>query len=176
MLEQEMLRLLPWRWTLPGAVAGLASAAWIRRVVSGTGADLGFVLWTRGPSWAGLGPERLDVCETDDAALLMALEHGWFASGRWAILDAEHAQVGAVIGAHLLDDHGFRFATLWHEAHGVQRIQASAGKAYACVEVAADGGDLLHFDPRLEANPFLRMVLLGAVLAKKTRFSPRRDR
>jgi hypothetical protein len=169
MLEQGLLRLLPWRWSQPGEVAGLNEAAWTRKIAGAEDRDLGFVQWVRGPFWASLGPERLEVRETEDAALLMSLEHGWLALGQWKVMDAEPAQVGTMVGAHLLDEHRFRFATFWHEKEGGRSICSPGGQKYAHIERTADGIDLLRFDDQMAANPFLRMVLLGATILQSAR-------
>jgi hypothetical protein len=176
MLEEETLHLLPWLWTQPGQVAGLAAAAWVRKIVAARGALLGFVHWTCGPSWAGVRPERLEISETEDAALLMALEHGWFAWGQWRVVDAVNLHVGTVVGAHLLDDQGFRFATLWQEADGVRSIRASAGERYARIELTADGAHVLRFTEHGDVNPFLRMMLLGAVVLQSARARRKQSR
>ena len=75
------------------------------------------------------------MCETEDAALLMALEQGWFGFGRWQVIDAEGCCVGRVIGSHLLDEQGARFASIWHESAALQSIRGKNGKAINRAEI-----------------------------------------
>ena len=112
-------------------------------------------------------PRELEVCETEDAALLMALEQGWFGFGRWQVIDAEGCCVGRVIGSHLLDEQGARFASIWHESAALQSIRGKNGNTFARLETADDGAALVRFADDLGANPFLRMLLLGACILQQ---------
>ena len=161
---------MPWAWTKPADLSALTTAAWVRRLDAGEAlAPLGFVRVVRGPSWLGCGPRRLDVCETEDAALLMSIEQGWFGFGHWRVIDAERCRVGAVVGRHLLDEQDGRFATFWHEGSTSGAIRGLKGRVYAELQTVADGAALIRFAFDLDTNPFLRMVLLAACILSPKR-------
>src|SRR5262245_30150067 len=161
MLEQAGLRLTPW---IRAALPDPDVCCPVRMVHGLDDALLGFVRETRGPAWLGCGPRRLDVCETEDAALLMSIEHGWFGFGKWRVLDAEESRVGGVVGNHLLDEQGSRFATLRPDAAAVSIIRDRQNRALARLETDATGNQILNFAENLEVNPFLRMVLLACAI------------
>lgn len=166
MLEQNELRLLAWIWRPCEPSAPMSG--WLRGVQTPAGGALGCVQLARGAAWLGCGPRRLDVCETEDAALLMTLEHGWFGFGNWQVLDAERCRVGGVVGAYLLDEQGSRFAALWHDGAAVRTVRRTNGTICVRMESESDGTTRLHFPEDLPANPFLRMVLLGACILQQS--------
>ncbi|MCI0684562.1 MAG: hypothetical protein L0Y71_20815 [Gemmataceae bacterium] len=165
MLEQTELRLLP--WTLGPAGTAAPAPVWRRVVQCTLGVPLGCVRWLHGPSWLGCGPRRLDVCETEDAALLMTVEHGWFGFGNWRVFDAERSRVGGVVGAYLLDEQGMRFATIWHDGAAARTIRKNSGAV--CARIEAPQGDMtvMRFADDVPMNPFTRMVLLGACIVQQ---------
>jgi len=133
---------------------------------------LGLVREMRGLGWLECGLRRFEVCETEDAALLMSIEHGWFSLGRWQVRDAERRRVGTVIGNHLLDDQRSGFATIRQENAGASVIRDRQGRELARLESEVNGAQTLRFADDLEANPFLRMVLLaGAVVTLRETIS-----
>lgn len=160
MLVQPELRIGPWRRV---AQSESSAPGWLRWIDAAAGTDhLGMVRLVRGPSWFGLGPQRLEICETADASLVAALERRWLAFGRWQVFDAEHCRVGGLVGAHVLDEQGSRWATLWQDGPARHTIRGRSGRVFAQLEAMPDGST--HFCPAddLDANPFLRMVLLAA--------------
>ena len=167
MLELQALRLMPWTLDASTELAVAGPVRWLR--AADGDALVGFVRAVRGPAWLGCGPRRLDVCETDDASLLMSLEHGWFRFGHWQVMDAERHRVGAVVGRHLLDEQGGRMATLRQEGAAASAIRDRQGRVLAQLETAATGESLLRFAEDLAMNPFLRMVLLAACILSPTR-------
>lgn len=164
MLEQQALRVTPWTCAAPAAPLGSGPMRMVRALDGD--AMLGLVRQVRGPSWLGCGPRRLDICETEDAALLMSIEHGWFGFGRWQVLDAERCRVGSVMGDHLLDEQGGRFATISQESVGASVIRKREGTVLARLETALDGAQTMRFADDLQANPFLRMMLLAACVLR----------
>lgn len=167
MLEQNELRLLPWIWRPFDSTA--PTHGWLRVIqASDGGVDLGSVRLVRGSSWLGFGPRRLDVCETEDAALLMTLEQGWFGFGNWQVLDAERSRVGGVVGPYVLDDQGSRFAAIWSDGPTSSTVRRTNGTICARIETQTDGTMRLRFPEDLPANPFLRMVLLGACILQRS--------
>lgn len=165
MLECQALTLSTWQWATPAKLPILPTAGWVCFVHSvDPGALLGFARVVRGATGLGLLPRRIDVCETEDASLLLSLEHGWFRFGHWDIVDAERTRVGGVVGRHLLDDQGLRLATIWNDGPVTRAIRDRGGKALAQLETAAGGAIGLRFANDLDLNPFVRMVLLGAAI------------
>ena len=172
MLEHSELRLLPWTWSRLDSASPLSG--WLRVVeAAGSAEELGSVRLVRGSTWLGCGPRRLEVCETEDAALLMTLEHGWFGFGNWQVLDAERRRVGALVGAHVLEDQGSRFATVWHDGETRLTVRRTNGAVCAHIESRSDGTTLVRFPEDVPANPFLRMVLLGTCILQSP--APPRD-
>src|SRR5262245_54242962 len=168
MLNHPTLLLEPWTWIEPRRNAPDEFSGWIRRIVAEkTGLELGCVRKLPSLSIFNLGPSRLDVCETEDAALLMLLEQGWFSFGRWRVLDAEGLQVGSVIGPHLLDEQGSYFAAVSSKSPTAKGIRRKDDAVLSQLEIAKDGTLIVHFAADLEANPFLRMVLLGACILQQ---------
>lgn len=160
MLELQGIRLI--RRAAPGE-PDARGTEWTVNSLAGQ-VMLGSVREMRGLGWLGCGPRRFEVCETEDAALLMSIEHGWFGFGRWQVRDAERRRVGTVIGNHLLDDQGSRLATIRQENAGASVIRDRQGRGLARLEIEADGAQTLRFADDLEANPFLRMVLLAGAI------------
>jgi hypothetical protein len=121
----------------------------------------------RGRSWLGLAPQRLEICESEDASLLATLEHGSLAFGHWHVLDAEQSRVGGIVGAHIIDERGFRLATLWDDGPGRSIIRGRSDRVFTRLETTAGGGTLIRFEENVDVNPFLRMVLLGACVLQR---------
>jgi hypothetical protein len=168
MLEQPALRLQTWTWIEPRRNSADEFSGWIRRIdVEKTGLELGCVRKIPKLSIFNIAPIRLEVCETEDAALLMSLEQGWFSFGRWCVLDAERLQVGSVVGPHLLDEQGSYFAAVSNESAAAKRVHRKDGAVLSRLEIAKDGALIVRFAADLEANPFLRMVLLGACILQQ---------
>jgi len=168
MLEQPALRLQPWTWIEPRRNSPDEFSGWIHRIdAEKTGSELGCVRKLPSLSIFNLGPNRLEVCETEDAALLMSLEQGWFGFGRWRVLDAEGLQVGSVIGPHLLDEQGSYFAAVLNESAAAKRIRRKDDAVLSQLEMTKEGSLIVRFAADLEANPFLRMVLLGACILQQ---------
>lgn len=165
MLERQTLRLMPWTWAAPGD-GKLPTLDRSRAVLAPeSAAMLGFARLVRGPSWFGCGPQRIDVCETEDASHLLSLEQGWFSFGRWDFYDAERTRIGGMVGRHVLDERGFRSASIWQEGAALHAIRGRGGALLAWIETHGAGTTLLRFADDLDANPFMRMVLLAAALA-----------
>lgn len=168
MLEQPALRLLPWTWIEPRRAAADELSGWTRRIdAEKTGAELGYARKLPSLSIFNLGPSCLEVCETEDAALLMSLEQGWFSFGRWRVLDAERSQIGSIVGPHLLDEQGSCFAAVSNESAAARYIRRNDDAILVRLETVDDGALIVRFAEDLEENPFLRMVLLGACILQR---------
>jgi hypothetical protein len=168
MLEQAALRLLPWTWIASRQPVAGEFSGWARWIqAENAGSLLGCVRKLRKFSRFNIGPRRLEVCETEDAALLMSLEQIWFSWGRWRVLDAERSHIGSVIGSHLLDEKGACFAAVWQESPVAKSIRRKDGAFLVRLEKTDDGTSIVRFAADLEANPFLRMVLLSACILQQ---------
>ncbi len=196
MLESHGLLLRPWapppaRW--PGHLRTEAGSQ-TRAVLDLAGAAaLGFAY--RSPGTAGIWPRwlgrpRIEVYETDDAALVFSAYRAWW-SGAWDVADAEGRAVGNFrAGAYRLSAEAVqlwqlpgapaadskyagtlirdRFGRLlaWMDPAGSEtgRLLAADGAALAQLTRSAQGTEV-RFVPAREGNPFLKMLLLAALLA-----------
>jgi hypothetical protein len=156
MLENSSLLLLPWT---------RAHEQWCRGVHDAADATpLGLVRWFGSKrSWLSWFPAyRLEFLETEDEALLMSLVRSWGFLRLWDLYDAEENRVGSIYPPVLLDAAGQRRGYLRLDNADRGEILDVGGKRLADFE----GTQKLRisFAAGLEANPFLRMLLLAAVL------------
>jgi hypothetical protein len=161
MLETASLLIHPWQ---------LESTGWARRVANGTnGAVLGQARWLGLPKRAWydwLRGQRIDVLETEDAALLMTVVRSWGFARTWDLYDAEERRVGAIAAPVLIDSEGGRRAYLdGHPDRGT--FLSPLSRLLAEYEVRSGDGTRLRFAADLEPNPFLRMLLLAGVLTQE---------
>jgi hypothetical protein len=160
MLETASLLIHPWQHT--------GDHGWSRLVVdAATASALGRVGWLGPPerSWFDwLHGQRLEVLETDDAALLMTLVRSWGLTRWWDVYDAEERRIGTIAPPVLLDSEGGRRAYLDRADRHNGRLLSPEPRILADYARQSDEAILLRFSPDLDANPFLRMLLLGCVL------------
>lgn len=160
MLETASLLIHPWEMT--------HANGWCRRIADATtSSPLGQVRWLGRPqpSWFDwLRTQRMEVLETDDAALLMTLVRSWGVSRFWDLFDAEERRVGSIALPVLLDSEGGRRAYLDRADRDHGRLVNPRSRVLAEYARQTDAAMLIRFAPDLEANPFLRMLLLGCVL------------
>jgi hypothetical protein len=163
MLEALSLVIHPWQ-------AGDGQAP-VRPIIDGaTRARLGMVRWLgrKERSWfEWLRGQRLEVLETDDGALLLTVVRPWGLAPRWEVYDAEERLVGMITYPALMDSERGRRGTFIRQGPGCGRIVGPDAQPLAEYAVGHDRATLLRFAPRLEPNPFLRMLLLGGVLARE---------
>jgi hypothetical protein len=164
------------------AVLDLASAA-----------ALGFAY--RNPGTAGVWPRwlarpRIEVYETEDASLVFGACRAWW-SGAWDVADAEGRAVGSFRanayrltaqavhlwqlppapgndpkypGTLIRDRFGGLLAWLDPAGGDTGRILAADGAVLAELTRSAQGTEV-RFIPARDGNPFLKMLLLAALLA-----------
>src|SRR5438270_807462 len=105
MLESASLLIQPWQ-------PGDGGSGWTRTVCDeSTSARLGMIRCAAParPAWLSwLRGQRLEVLETDDAALLMTLVQRWGLTRRWDVYDAEDRRVGTLYPPVLFDSDGGR--------------------------------------------------------------------
>ena len=161
MLERTSLLLPPW------GPAADDPGGWTRPVVDGAGAYAGRVRTAGGPGWAWISwfrPQRLEVLETADDALLMVLIRTWGLARSWEVYDAEERHVGGVYPPALVDSDGFRRGLVRLDGPTRGVVTPPAETHLARFE-AADGQALrVDFAPDSDPNPFLRMLILAAAV------------
>jgi hypothetical protein len=163
MLEIASLVIYPWQHA--------EADGWSRAVADGaTAAPLGRVRW-RGraePGWLDwLRGQRMDMLETEDAALLMTLVRSWGLTRCWDLYDAEDRRVGTLAPPLLLDNEGGRRAYLDRADRDHGRLVNPLSRVLADYARQSDGVMQFRFAADLEPNPFLRMLLLGCVLIEE---------
>ncbi len=175
MLEERQLLLGP--WSRPAADrTGVAASR--RRTVfdAATQAPLGHVCWRPDevPAWlAWLARPRFEIYETDDASLLFTVQRVRGPWSYWKVTEADDRLVGycwhraaarAPFDAQLANASGSVFARLVPEpGNGSGCFRLGGGDELGAIRPGASGW-LLSFSPRSAGNPFVRMLLLAAVL------------
>ena len=162
MLESSSLLFAAWAlpeagpagWTR--AVHDAASHAFLGTVRVGEPARKAWFSWLR--------PYRLEVLETADAALLLTLVRSRSLMRLWDLYDAEEWRVGSLYPPVLLDADGVRRGFTQILAPDRGEVRSPAGHLLAGFEITAGQAARLTFAPDLEANPFLRMLLVANVL------------
>ncbi|HZZ82097.1 MAG TPA: hypothetical protein VFE62_26595, partial [Gemmataceae bacterium] len=156
MLEHATLLLHEWK---------ADGAAWARSITDGAGQPLGCVRLESDPrtfwfSW--LRRVKLDIFETDDASHLMTMTRSWSMLGIWEVEDAEARAVGTIYACSIVSSEGHRLA-LVERANPAIRLLNELDQVLATV--SNKGPVEITFAPG-EANPFLRMLLLGYAIAQ----------
>jgi hypothetical protein len=170
MLERQRLWLGPWEEAPPPEGGGVATRAATRARAVHDPADgerLGVVRRHAGTEWPLLrlvARQVFGVYETEDESLLCTVRRPWGVACFWEVCDAEGRRVAQACGDVVLDAAGRPLAAVEpHEGGG-------AVVRHDGVELGAfrhEGGGLaVTFRPVTEHEPFARMALLGAVLAR----------
>lgn len=165
MLEQTVLLLQPWQ-PAPDNVA----AARVRPVRDGQGDLVGFVRQepVQAPRWLRWLARAVVVAhELPDLSLVFLLRRSWGWPGSWEVLDAEERLVGTVRGHALLDGLGHLLAVIEQpNGEGRGRILAVQGRELGDYRREGEG-TRLTFAAEMEGNPFAKMMVLGAVVARQ---------
>jgi hypothetical protein len=158
MLEQTALLIEPWDGALPRRILDAATRASLGLVR--TGRPTGF--WAR---WLQL--PSLEVCETDDLALLCRIRGHWGQPWRWSVQDADEHFVGCLDREAVTDRSGQTVAVRQPIAGGTsERFLSPAGVELGVREQGAEGVRL-SYAVWLEGEPFARMLLLAAALTSE---------
>ncbi len=123
---------------------------------------MGFACWRQKPGWwSWIAGQSLEIRETEDASLVLTLRRFW---GRhtWEVRDAEDRLVGSVWRGRLWDDQGQRLATTQSTSPGAGLLVSPQQVVLASWRLHAN--QTLEINLGHQANPFLRMTLLGAML------------
>ncbi len=174
MLEQAGLRLYPWKVAdndiPPGGTMSPEPNVLgdgIRRIATLRDNQLvGFARWHRArwPWWlAWLAGQEVQIFETEDASLVQTLHRPWGLWRGWEVLDAEDRTVGFLYRGFLVDAYGQRLGRMVAPGPATPgQIVGQQQDQLASWLAQADGSLELTFGH--ETNPFLRMIVLGAVL------------
>jgi hypothetical protein len=169
MLETGALLLRPCAASPAAAAGGEAAGLEPARAVLDalTGAPLGFAGWRpRGRLWPRwLSRPVLAVHESDDAPLLFTAHGLWGLSARWEVRDAEGNVLGVLCGPLIKDRFGRNLALWERPAADVGRARDTDGRELMTVVATAEG-TRVAFAAEAEGNPFLKMLLLAAVLVE----------
>jgi len=154
MLEHPLLLLRPWRPDGPRGQRldvlgpeGLAVGI-IRR---GPAGRLAWLRWWDRPVLA--------VHENEDEPLLCTLARGW--GLRWLVSDADGTPVGRLAGPFVVNAGGQQVAVL---RRSPPRSRYLDPRRRELARVEPDGGVRLTFGADGQGNPFVKMLLLAAVL------------
>lgn len=137
------------------------SATGERHLLTENGTLVGVV--RRLPHWW----PALETRESGDEPLLFTLRRAWTLWPAWDVCDAEGERVGRLIGERVLDrwDHPL-----------ARRVAAAPGRGGAYHDplnlvlawwLDDPAGTRLTFRPTAQADPFLKMLLLAAVLLER---------
>jgi hypothetical protein len=144
----------------------LAGPDGVRAIVdASSGMPLGFARPARGGSWWWLSRPVLEVHEHEDAPLLFTVWRRWGWLRRQDIRDADGHLVGFVTGLAVRDPRGRLLAERRPGSGAAFVLLGQSG----CTLAQADhnkNGLRVTFAPELDAEPFVKMLLLGAVLAE----------
>jgi hypothetical protein len=164
MLELDTLMIHA--WTRSAQPDG--AAAWIRRIADAAGRPLGFARFDSlfADSWFFWRRKtRIDVFETEDAAHLLSLTRSWAFRSVWDLHDAEDRLVGYVYPKSLVATEVGLLGFVDAEASDGGRVLDHAGLVLATF--GKQGNQVqVTFTPDRDPNPFLRMLILGCVLAR----------
>ncbi len=136
-----------------------------REILAGdTGEPIGYAQW-RTPTgrlpWLGRGV--FEVHEREDDPLLCSVRRCWSLLPWYEVCDAEDHRVGRILGSILRDRQEHRCAVRCPDGPGQVVYQTPAGQRLARVD-RDRSGDRLTFESIIDHEPFVKMLLLGAVL------------
>lgn len=170
MLEQPCLLLRPWlpvdqvSWPLPPSVCSNR----IRMVLDPTNDQpLGCALWhgPAGGGWlAGLTGKKIQVFESEDISLLLALRRSWGLFRTWQVRDAEDNHLGQISPGNLRDSLGGPLASLQGRQGGEYSWVSPAGFELGTWHELPGHDLVFRFGEATDKNPFLRMVTLAGLL------------
>jgi hypothetical protein len=130
------------------------------RVFTCTGLPVGVVRVERPAWWWPIRRPVLAVHEDQDEPLLCTVSPTWGFGPWFRVHDANDSPVGLVLEGRIWDPLGQRLATLEKD-----RFLSPEGQTLAEVS-HRDGQARLHFSERVRCEPFVKMLLLAAVLVE----------
>jgi hypothetical protein len=164
MLEYPELLLHPWRWETRSPHQRPVQ---VRRVVdAGTHQPLGLVravnplVW---PMFRWLARRAWQVLETEDESLLLTISAPWGLIRPWQVHDAEERLVCSIHAGVIYDNSGCCRARA-SGGPGTIRLLDKAKMELAVAAFTSHGLEL-RFAPRIDADPYAKMSILGAALS-----------
>jgi hypothetical protein len=150
----------------PVLLVGPPDAAGRRWIEDALGGVVGFAWTGPRPAWwlRWLGAP-LVVHEADDEPVVFGVRRAWTLWRRWLVADADDEPVGAVAPVWLLDRWERAILRRCPHPDGSPGEAFVAGDGQKAAEWSRDGNRLrLLFHPVVRDEPFLKMLILGAVL------------
>ena len=163
MLDQSPLLVHDWT----KRQLGDDTPTWVRPITDAAGQRLGFVSFTGDPTsawFSWLRKVRLDVYETEDAALLMTLTRLWGVLSSWDVEDADERHVGNLYAKSLVAPDNVAMGYLDRAANGDGRVLDPEGRTMSTFTRVQAAVVQVTLTSDLPANPFLRMLVLGCIL------------
>lgn len=105
----------------------------------------------------------LEVREYQDAPLLFTLRGTWSWRTCHEVRDADGFVIGSLSREHVHDEYGRRFAVRKAEAEGRWSLLSMRGQLLGQAQVEPQGVRLT-FAPKIEREPFVKMLVLAAAL------------
>jgi hypothetical protein len=131
-------------------------------VDASTGAPLGRARWRGGPWWERLLCPTLAVHEHEDEPLLFTVRRCWGLRPRHEVRDAEGRRVGFLQGPRVRNRFGRELAVLRQEEGGAA-FRTPDGRSLALLTAGPEGVQVA-FSTDIDAEPFVKMLLLAAAL------------
>jgi len=180
MLERQGLILTDWTplAQLPVNVSRTPAPADHIRVRSvhdaGNRRFVGFATATRLFQQPLFSRPAFEVYETEDASLLFSLCRPWLFSWTWDVFDAEVRHVGIIHRAQVFDGAANHLGVM-NLASAGDRGNFTIGNGVELANFELRELEMqLNFCPAVDGEPFVRMILLAALLALADRTRLRR--
>jgi hypothetical protein len=133
-------------------------------LVVDTGDPAGYARWRSPGRWRQwLTQGVLEVHELEDDPLLCTVRRCWTLLPWYEVRDADEHRIGRMLGSVLQDREDQRCAQRCPDGPGQSIFQGPTGLLLARVDREKEG-TRLTFESVIEWEPFVKMLLLGAVL------------
>lgn len=128
------------------------------------GEPIGYALWHVPRGWCRfLGRSVLAVHEREDDPLLCTIRRSWSLLPWYEVRDADDQRIGRMLGPVVQDGEEQRLALCCADGPRQALFQTPTGIPLARLEREQEA-DRLTFEAVIEKEPFMKMLLLGAVL------------
>lgn len=105
----------------------------------------------------------MEVCETEDLALLMSISPSRLTAGVVIVRDCDESEIGKLRGDELLDPWSQPFARRTLIQENTWQMRELDGRVYGDCSIH-DDGDLIAFREFELTNPFVRMLVVASFL------------
>lgn len=162
MLENQKLWIGPW------ALRNDSTASPARVIVDpGNEGFLGLArqrLQTASIWFGCLSRPQIEVCESEDESLIFTVSRTWGFGSGWLVCDADGQKIGTLRGCIVHDRSGHQLAVLEQSQETAQGRWVAADGEELGSFAADQQGILATFAPRVETDPFTKMLLLATLL------------